>query len=192
MAVVLAELVSTSFTGVGLDIGTTGTDAVLCFQGRELAASTTPFGSEWIDQRLARACQEFTWAPSGQQCLDVPAITSWKQEFSGDLTNPRSTREHVLAELYQELTESVLRCLARDLVINTAGGHLTSPVELVYAGGPTRMNGFDDILREQLQRTPLPFAIQSIRSANSPYTVCRGCLIHGELEAGQRTHRDVA
>jgi len=192
MAVVLAEMVSTSFTGLGLDIGATSTHAVLSFQGRELAASTTALGGEWIDERLARACQEFTWAPSGQQCLNVPAITNWKQEFSGDLTNPHSTREHVLAELYRDLMDSVLRCLARDLVINTSREQFSTPVDLVYAGGPTRMNGFDDILREQLQRTPFPLEIQSIRSANSPYTVSRGCLIHAELETGQRTRREVA
>ncbi|MEO1994243.1 MAG: hypothetical protein ABGZ17_03110 [Planctomycetaceae bacterium] len=192
MAVVLAEMVATSFTGLGLDIGATSSNAVLAFQGRELAASTTSMGGDWIDERLARACQEFAWDPAGERRLNVHAIEAWKHEFSGDLTNPHSTREHVLSDLYRELLESVVRCLARDLAINSATELISEPVELVYTGGPTRANGFDDLLRDQLRQTPFPLEVQAIRCANSPYTVTRGCLIHAELATGNRTNRYVA
>ena len=192
MAVVLAEMVEDSFTGLGLDIGATSSHAVLAFQGRELAASSTPMGGQWIDERLARACQEFAWDPAGQQRLNVHAIESWKHEFSGDLTCPHSTREHVLADLYEELLETLICTMARDLAIHPATEIISQPVTMVYTGGPTRVNGFDDLLRDRLSRTAFPLQIEAIHSANSPYTVARGCLIHAELETSDRQKQQVA
>lgn len=184
MALALAELVSHSFTGIGMSIGAGSCDVSLTHHGFEIARCVVPRGGNWIDEQIAHQWKNYSWDVTGNQYLDTDNVSRWKQGFEGSLLEPKNVREQLLSDLYTELLGYVIQEVSQSFSQVREVQNSPMPVSLVCAGGMTRVTGFEKLLRNQLHKTPLPIEIDDIRiSTNSTHTIVRGCLIKAELES---------
>jgi hypothetical protein len=184
MAVILAELVGESFTGIGLSLGAASCKVSLAHRGLELACCSIPVGGNWIDEELALQNNDYAWDTSGNRYLDTESASQWKESLSRSILHPADAREQFLSNLYRELVSHVVTEAARNFATVANVGDLPQPVSVVVVGGTARIAGFDKLLEQIWRATPFPLATKEFRVvADSDYTVARGCLINAELEA---------
>ncbi len=188
MAVVLAELVGNSFTGIGMSIGAGSCDVSLAHHGVEIARCTVPRGGDWIDEQMAHQWKNYSWDVTGNQYLDTDNVSRWKQGFKGSVMEPNNVQEQLLSNLYSELLVHVIQEVSTALSSERRVQNSPSPLSLVCSGGMTRITGFEKLLQNQLLKTPLPVDIDDVRiSTRSNHTIARGCLIQAELESEPST-----
>lgn len=181
--VVLAELGTNGFTGLGIDFGASAVRAGLARYGQELACSLFPRGGQWIDTRLADSEESVLFDAQGNKYLDFGAITRWKESKLVSVLNPISEREQKLALLYEELIGETLAKFRVDIVQQTSIAKLPQPLSLICTGGVSRVAGFQGLMEELLRDTMFPLEISEVRCASdADYAVARGCLILSELE----------
>ena len=184
LAVVFAELVDHSFTGIGMSIGAGSCDVSMAHHGVEIARCTIPRGGNWIDEQMAHQWKNYSWDVSGNQYLDTDNVSQWKQKFDGSLLEPKTVQEQLLADLYQELLGHVFEEVALSFSKEYRVKNSPSPVSLVCSGGMTRITGFEKMLKDQILKTPLSIEVGDVRiSTRSAHTIARGCLIQAELDS---------
>lgn len=183
MGVVLAELVSESFTGIGLTFGAGSCEVCLAHRGVEIAHYMLPLGGNWIDTELAKSSKNYLWDAAGEKHLDTESAARWKTSNHLSLIRSTSEQEKFLAELYGELVAHVVTESARELGPTSKACDLPQPLNVVVSGGAARIPGFLKLLRQHWDAAPISFKIGEIRLAvDSDFTVARGCLIKAELE----------
>ncbi|MBW3543552.1 MAG: hypothetical protein KY476_25145, partial [Planctomycetes bacterium] len=183
LAVVLAELGRDGFTGIGISLGAASCRISIAHRGLELASASVLRGGDWIDAEVARGEGLYVWDPRGTKHLDTSSAAAWKETCGESLIAPTSDRGRRLADAYRQLlhdalTELSLACRRRPLV-----AELPQPLPVAVAGGAALATGFGELLTEAFAAVDLPFDTQPPRIAAGEYTVARGCLIGGELEA---------
>jgi|GEM_PF-322943 len=184
-ALVLAELESRAFTGIGLVFGAGSTQAGLIHRGNVVAHCSVPYAGHWIDLRLARAQQVYFWDARGNKYLDVDKTRAWKESFDGSLREPVSSRDQQLADLHRGMVEFTLREAAATFAPEIKRLGMIESLPLVVAGGTARIPGFRDLLLDVLPAVSLPVDLRDVRLAIDDYTIARGGLIRAELEAGE-------
>jgi hypothetical protein len=97
-ALVLAELVQESFTGIGMVFGDSGCEALLAHRGQPVCHARTEFGGQWIDNRLAEQQKPITFNSTGDRFLDVAAMTQLKHSIAGSIASPTDSFEAALAD----------------------------------------------------------------------------------------------
>lgn len=156
LAVALAELGASGFSGVGVSLGASQCEFALVRGGIELARCAIPWGTADLDQTAQPA------EPSpGVLPLAPPARDQATEDF---------------------LTELLLEAGAR-IAQQDGFRVLTQPVAVACNGGIARRRALQQMLPLAWRRAGWPIALQEIRIAADPtYTVARGCLIHAQLE----------
>ncbi|MBM84121.1 MAG: hypothetical protein CMJ78_26505 [Planctomycetaceae bacterium] len=183
MAVVLADLVDTGFTGIGMSFGASSCDAVLAWRGVEVATAHIAKGGNWIDHTLANESDRYIWSPSGERLLDVEGAAKSKVDFRGSLLEPSARSDQLLATLYRDLIATLLQKAARDFSVAPRLNEIRRPIPVVCAGGPTQIDGFLDLLASALTSVALPVEVNEVRhTASGDFAVARGSLIAAELE----------
>jgi hypothetical protein len=184
LGLILAELRTASFTGVGMSFGAATSELTIAHRGRQVASLAIGRGGDWIDAQLAEQEGCFLWDSAGQRCLDLPGIARSKAEHNESLAAPTSDRGRALAALYGRLIEELCQHAAGILQRIPLMGMLPRPLPLVVGGGAAGIPGFAEILDRRLRSAPLPIALEPARLVfDTEYTVARGCLIRAELEA---------
>ncbi len=184
LAVVLAEGVQESFTGIGLAIGAETSELSLAHCGQQVIGISIGRGGRWIDEQLARECEHYAWDADGNRYLDTASSLNWEESFSGSILQPATVRETLLAQFSEELATHVIQEAARELARSPRIRSVPQPLSLVCSGGITQVSGFNALLERTVHKTPFPVKIQSVRLAADPTdAVVRGCLIRAELEA---------
>lgn len=184
MAVILSELAAENFTGIGISFGAATCDVSLAHCGIQIAHCTIERGGHWIDQELARKAKIYKWDCRGDKYLDVNGCTQAKEQSDCSLTRVRDEDEKLLAGLYRDLVTSVLKQAAKAFANSPRLSDISQPIELVCAGGPTGIAGFEALLNHALSAAPPLPAIKDVRvTEDAQLTIARGCLISAELEA---------
>lgn len=156
LALGLAELGDEQFTGLCLQVGHSATQLVVLRLGRVIASDSLGKAGEWLEDYLRRERM-----PAAQ---DEKAFGNACRELAWEIA-----RESV-----RLLNTSACRLLPR-------------PLTLLCGGGCAQIAGFPELISEAIGHRDPTSAIHSIRTANaSPYTLCRGALIHAELESPLR------
>jgi len=182
-ALILAELVAESFTGIGLVFGAGSCDISICRQGQEIAHCCVPRGGNWIDEQMALRFQDYSWDSAGNRYLDIDGITCWKESLDRSRAVPETEREMFLAKLNDQLIDRVLSEVARLCVDEAVASEVGRPIGVIADGGPLLGPGTADRLRRAVRKTEFPFDIGAVRTlADSDETIVRGCLINAELE----------
>lgn len=183
MGAILAEMVESAFTGIGIDFGAATTEASAAHLGREIACCSIPRGGHWIDEQFALRNEEYNWNPQGERYLDLQGVAGWKESLSAPPGESADGREKLLAEICRELIAQVLNEIAAQFTDAGVSREIPQPVSVVVSGGTARLPGFEELLRSALRRFPLPVEVGNLRTAaGGDYTVARGGLIYAELE----------
>ncbi|HEY2251389.1 MAG TPA: hypothetical protein VGH74_10030 [Planctomycetaceae bacterium] len=180
-ALVLAELGSVGFTGVGIALGASGCDVAIVHQGRQMACGRLARAGRWIDEQIARKQQTPTDSSTHDEVLDVDACRTQK-EAASLLASHDDVGRHVV-ERYENLIGDLVKVLRETLDSHPAIALLRQPLPLVCGGGPARIPGFKEALERELLRQEFPVVLAGLRLvAESEYSVARGCLIHATLD----------
>jgi hypothetical protein len=180
-ALVLAEMGSSGFTGVGLALGSSGCDIAVVHRGNQIACGRLDWGGRRIDEQIAQRQPRLERDSTGQEVLDVEAGRKLKEAAS--LLSPESDVGRLVVDLYEKLIAELVGVLCTTLVSQSQIALLPQPLPLVCGGGPATIPGFAELLRRELLREQFPVSLASSRvAADSEYSVARGCLIHATLE----------
>lgn len=113
----------------------------------------------------------------------LPKAGEWLEE---QLSRERSREEQALTNACRELAWEIAREAVR-LLAEESERALPRPQTLLCGGGCSQIPGFPELIAEAIGHRDPTCVIRSIRTADpSPYTLCRGALIHGQLESPQR------
>jgi len=193
LAVVLAEMVGHSFTGIGINLGASSCEVSLAHLGNEIAHCSISRGGDWIDEQFALRNEEYTWDAKGNRHPDLLGVSCWKESLTESIVEAATKQEKLLCELYRELVSTVLQEVSAAFSRIPAVRDVPRPLGLVVCGGSSRIPGFDQLFRKELHRNPLPMEVSNLFLANSSdYTVARGGLIYAELETQARTMNRIA
>ena len=185
-ALVLSELRTAGFTGVGLSLGASGCDVAVVHRGSQIACGHLSKGGRWIDEQIARRQPADEENPSEQDVLDVEAGRRLKEAVS--LSAPDHETGAQVAGFYENLICELIDVLCRTLDSHPQIALLPQPLPLVCGGGPAKIDGFSAALESELKRRQFPVALAGLRLAADPeYSVARGCLIHATLEQSAAT-----
>ncbi|MEZ6045854.1 MAG: hypothetical protein R3C11_09820 [Planctomycetaceae bacterium] len=183
MAIVLAEMVKTSFNGIGLSLGAGSCTMSLAHHGEEIARYTLPLGANWIDEQLAEANEDIGYDSHGLRYLKTDRVRNWKESHAGSFLNPSTEGELILKEVYAHLLKELFSQAGANFSMIPKVLNSPQPMTLVCSGGPARLPGIREMIERTLLTTPFPVEINKIRVvAESLYVVARGALIHAELE----------
>lgn len=169
-SVVLSELDDDEelpFTGIGISCGGGMFNCCVAYQAIEALAFATTRGGDWIDRNVARV-------------LGIKASRATALKEKGvDLRNPRTREEQAIDIYYRELIRYTLENITQRFTSKQDTPNFPQPVDMVFAGGTSRIGGFIDVVKEELEkRGDFPIPIREVRRAEDPLSsVARGCLV---------------
>jgi len=184
-AALLATCSDSLFTGISLVIGAETTIIGIARLGMLIASETIAIGGNWIDTELAKMFRVQMFDEAGTAYLNIESVRQWKIESGVNLLTSRGDRERTLARLYTTLLGRVSRTVAQILEMPHVRVALHKQrLSVMLAGGAVMVDGFADLLTEQLTQHGIADRILSVRLAPDPeIAVVRGALIFGELES---------
>ena len=167
LAVVLAELASESFTGIGISCGGGMCNVALSYLSIPSIAFSIAQGGDFIDSAVGSVVHE--------SATRVKAI----KEDNLDLS--RSTDDKIKKALhiyYDKLIETLVDELHRAVARSQKLPRTDKPLPIVLAGGTAMPGGFRDRFEQTLRRRTLPFEVGEVRLASDPLTAtARGTLV---------------
>lgn len=183
-ALVLAELVKESFTGIGMVFGDSGCEALLAHRGKPICDARTEFGGQWIDVRLAERQQPVAYNPSGDKYLNVAEMAQRKHSLRGSIAAPTDSFEESLADLLTQSCVSLIEAFGKAIKSSPRAAELPQPMSVVCVGGTTRVPGFDALMTELLQCLEIGVTVRPPRIiTDCEYTIARGLLIDAQLNS---------
>ncbi|MFB6095789.1 MAG: hypothetical protein ABEJ74_00180 [Haloferacaceae archaeon] len=173
MAVIYAELANEDFMGLGISFGAGMTNVCLAYYAVPVMRFSIARGGDWIDEQAAQA----TGTP-------VDKVTSVKEDdFALDFTSDVGGIEGALSIYYDNLLDYVIENIVREVDEEDVEEDLDVPV--VVTGGTSTPDGFEELFRERLEESNIPFSISGVRRAREPmYSVARGSLVAARSEEG--------
>lgn len=164
-AVVLSQLSSNNFTGLGLSFGGGLVNVALCYKSVPVFSFSVGKGGDWIDKQVAQVVDEI---PS-----KVTAFKEQQLDLNGDTT---SRMEDALSVYYDALIEEVIRKMVGKIRDNKPSQ--LEAVPIVIAGGTAMPSGFKEKFEDQLDRKEFPLEIEKVELVSQPlYAVVKGALV---------------
>lgn len=183
-AALLATCSDVAFTGVSIVMGAETTTVCVARLGVVLASETIAAGGNWIDSEMSRQFKVQMFDETGNAYLDLESIRQWKIDTSPHLMNAHGDRERQLSRLYSVVQERIVRSIRELTAQSSVRVALNNQrLSIMAAGGAVKVNGFADLLTEQLIQHDIADRILAVKTApDSETAVLRGTLIYGELE----------
>lgn len=177
MAIVL-ESFPDSYSGIGLSLGAGMANVSLAWRGMPVLEFSMQKCGDWIDKGVAEKLNE------------IPnVVTQIKEEGGFNVSNPRSELEdpaHQAIHVYYDILADNLIKGIKELWKETPDSDLpniSQDIPIVMAGGTSKANGMDDLLRDKIETVGLPFGVESIERADDAlYTPAKGLLRAAEME----------
>ena len=193
-AALLATCSDAMFTGVSIVMGAETTTICIARYGIVIAAETIAVAGNWIDTELAKHFRIQTFDEVGNAYLDLEHVRAWKVESDVSLRNAMGDRERMRKRLYTVVLDQVAGIVSQMLASTRVRNSLSRQrLSVILAGGAALIDGFSDLLTEQLIQHDIADRVLSVRIAPDPETaVVRGALIFGELEHRVQTAEGAA
>ncbi|MBU4253184.1 MAG: hypothetical protein KJ727_01105 [Acidobacteria bacterium] len=164
LTVVLSELASNDFTGIGISMG--GGMCNICFSYLTIPVVTFSLqkAGDYIDQTVGRSV--------GESAVRIKKIKEETLNLAKDPGNRIDTSLHIH---YENLFNTVLKSLQKSLGESTNIPRLTDGVSMVLSGGTVMPEGSLEKFKKIMKDYPLPIKISSVRVAKNPlYTTAKG------------------
>lgn len=168
-AVVLAELSTASFSGIGISFGAGNCQIGVIHCGRELASCS------FSEPQADHAAEHIESAGFSAADESIPADRMI-----------RAARDQVLM---RELTET-LTTARNELDKQGVIRWLVQPTHVICTGRPTAEPGFSQLLAQVWSSLEWPMKVGQLRVAtDATYSIARGCLIQSRLENRDDAYR---
>jgi hypothetical protein len=165
-AVVFSELADEDFTGIGISCGGGLFNVCVCYKTVPAISFSISRGGDWIDENVARV----TGIPVSR--------ATFIKERGVDLTNPRNRVEEAVAIYYRNLITYTLDVLKHEFKHSRSLPTFPEPIVIACSGGTTMIEGFEDMFREEFEKSDFPIEVKEIRRAADPLnSVARGLLV---------------
>jgi len=167
LAVVLAELEDTNFTGLGVTFGGGMCNVCLAYLSMPVFSFSVSKGGDFIDESAAGV--------AGEGATRVRAIKEHSFYFNGFYADQV---KQALTIYYDDVIGSVINALAEYLSKPRNVPRLDRAVPVVISGGTSLSRGFKDRFEALLKVAELPLAISEIRTAADPLnSTAKGALV---------------
>lgn len=170
-AIALSELLDEGLTGICLSFGAGMVNTAVIHQGDPLVEFSTTRAGDFIDMSAGNA-------------LDIsPSLVQLEKESGVDLNNHSTKIMEAVSVYYGSVIRYTLENIAFEL--NRRKKDLPifrEKVSLIVSGGLTLATGFEDKIKDVINRLEFPIKISDIRKAGDPMTaVAHGCLLAAQL-----------
>ena len=183
-ALAYATLGQDAMTGIVLALGRSGTEVAVVYRGQSVVERSLPRGTRWLDQQLAEQFHLLQHDPAGQAWLDIDQATRFRERSEQALVAPSTDDEKTLRKLASDWISNLVSELEPILVKAASELRLKQPLPLICGGGLAQWPGLVERLTERLRKQEIAPLIGEVRrTPAAAYTICRGALIHAELEA---------
>ena len=154
------------FSGVGLSFGAGMTNLVVSWRAKKLFEISVARGGDWIDQRVSQV-----------RNVPVGKVTHMKEkQLDLNRVDPKNPVLLGLEIFYEELMRHV--CEELKAHFKSTQTTVTSPLEVVIAGGTASVPGFVNRFQQIMEEVGTPFPIAGVRLAKDPlHTVAKGALV---------------
>lgn len=166
LCVVLSELAEDDFTGIGISCGGGMFNVAVAYKATAPLRFATSRGGDWIDRNVAMA-------------LGIKASrATYLKEKAQDLRAPKTRDEQAIDIYYRELIRYTLNQIKERFEKGSDMPNFPDPIDIVFAGGTSLINGFINVVREEFEKIQFPIPVKNIRRAEEALTsVCRGALV---------------
>jgi hypothetical protein len=172
MAVVLAELEETNFTGIGISCGGGMCNVCLSYLAMPVFSFSVPKGGDFIDSSAASV--------AGEGATRIRAIKETAFHFNGFF---QDKVHQAISVYYEDMILAVTGALQDYLSKSRNVPRLDRAVPVVISGGSAMPAGFRDRFEKLLNATELPIKISEIRLAQDPLNAtAKGALISAIAE----------
>lgn len=166
LCVVLSELAEDDFTGIGISCGGGMFNVAVAYKATAPLRFATSRGGDWIDRNVAMA-------------LGIKASrATYLKEKAQDLRAPKTRDEQAIDIYYRELIRYTLNQIKERFEKGSDMPNFPDPIDIVFAGGTSLINGFINVVREEFEKIQFPIPVKNIRRAEEALTsVARGALV---------------
>ncbi len=172
LAVVLAELEDSNYTGIGISCG--GGMCNVCFSclAMPVFSFSVPKGGDYIDASAASV--------AGEGPTRIRSIKEASFHFNGFFSDKV---QQALTVYYEDMILAVIAGLKEVLSHSRNVPRLDRPIPIVVAGGSAMPAGFRDRFEKLLAPSSLPIAISDVRMASDPlHATAKGALVSALAE----------
>jgi hypothetical protein len=172
LAVVLAELEDTNFTGIGISCGGGMCNVCLSYLAMPVFSFSVPKGGDFIDSSAASV--------SGEGATQIRAIKERAFHFNGFF---QDKVHQAISVYYEDMIHAVTSALKDFLSKAKNVPRLDRPVPIVVSGGSAMPAGFRDRFENIFRSVELPIRISEIRLAQDPLNAtAKGALVSALAE----------
>lgn len=172
MAVVLSELASTNFTGIGISMG--GGMCNVCFSYLSVPVITYSIrkGGDYIDAMVGKSV--------GEPPTKIKMIKEETLDLSVEPTERMAYGFHIY---YDDLFATLVRSLRQVMGSSDHVPRLSDPIPIVLSGGTVIPRGSREKFKKALDSVTLPVTISDIIVAEEPlYATAKGALVTATTE----------
>ena len=174
LAVVIAELQDSDFTGIGISFGGGMCNICVSYLGLPVLSFSTTRAGDYIDKCAASVTGETT---------TTVRLHKENPDFTLFDDNATSAVDRALSIYYREVIQTVAMSLERHLKSCKNLPPFEAALPVVFAGGTSLVNGFQKELKDALRKTSLPVKIADVTAAKSGMNAtARGALVAAMLE----------
>jgi hypothetical protein len=167
LAVVLGEMESSNFTGVGVSCGSGLCNVCLAVFSLPVASFSVPKAGDFIDAQSALA--------TGELATRLRAFKEQSFALNG-LSGDRV--QNALTVYYEDMIRTLAEALREGFTVDGRLPRLDRAVPLVLTGGTAMPRGFRERFEKALRAERLPIELSEIRLSPDPlYSTARGALV---------------
>jgi hypothetical protein len=167
LAVVLADLEDTNFTGIGISCGGGMCNVCLAYLSMPVFSFSVPKGGDFIDQSVASVAD--------YGATQIRVIKERDFHFNGLYADKT---KQAITVYYDDMIQSVVTALASHLSIPRNVPRLDRAVPIVISGGSSMPVGFRERFEGFLANAQLPIEISEIRMSADPlHSTAKGALV---------------
>ncbi|MBT3236234.1 MAG: hypothetical protein HN353_09820 [Bdellovibrionales bacterium] len=167
-AVVLSELASSNYTGIGISMGAGMCNVCFSFLSVPIVVFGTDRGGDYIDASVSRVVKE-----------PMNKVRLIKEQELNLGKAPTSNLENALHVYHEELISNLLSTLSTILANASNFPQINEDIPVVISGGTSAPAGFKSKFEKVLKNYRLPVQIGDVRVANDPHmAVAKGALIY--------------
>ena len=172
MAVIYAELESSSFTGIGISFGGGTCNVCLAYLGLPVVTFSAPQAGDYVDHSASSV--------TGQTPTTIRLHKEEQFGFNGFSSN---NVDQAIGVYYNDMIRAVVTGLETALSDRRKLPKFNKPVAVAVSGGSAQVKGFRQHLEKEIRAAQLPIAISEVKLAEDPLnTTAKGTLMAAMLD----------